>query len=176
MSDLWLVSVFKQRCINYAFASRLRHLKQVYTLVITKRCIHVQANQWASFTIRAYERGTKARLSFSGGPHAPVNMADSMEEVNEGGKKRRKMASLPRCTALYFVRQVFTNPWRSLEQTDRHTDRRLKIESKDLSTCSYGHVEWLQSCDNSSISRRENSNESGALVLNCASQPNTFIT
>ena len=34
---------------------------------------------------RAYERGTKARLTFSGGPHAPVNMADSMEEVNAGG-------------------------------------------------------------------------------------------
>ena len=29
---------------------------------------------------------TKARLSFSGGPHAPVNMADSMEEVDVGGK------------------------------------------------------------------------------------------
>ena len=35
---------------------------------------------------RAYERGTKARLSFSGGLHAPVNMADSMEEVNVGRK------------------------------------------------------------------------------------------
>ena len=33
---------------------------------------------------RTCERGTKARLSFSGGPHAPVNMADSMEEENEG--------------------------------------------------------------------------------------------
>ena len=32
---------------------------------------------------RTYERCTKARLSFSGGPHAPVNMADSME--NAGG-------------------------------------------------------------------------------------------
>ena len=30
---------------------------------------------------RTYERGTKARLSFSGGPHAPVNMADSMENA-----------------------------------------------------------------------------------------------
>ena len=28
---------------------------------------------------RTFECGTKARLSFSGGPHAPVNMADSME-------------------------------------------------------------------------------------------------
>ena len=36
---------------------------------------------------RTYKRGAKARLSFSGGPHAPVNMADSMEEVNVGGKK-----------------------------------------------------------------------------------------
>ena len=42
----------------------------------------------ANFTImrRTYERGTKARLSFSGGPHAPVNMADSTEEANVGGK------------------------------------------------------------------------------------------
>ena len=30
---------------------------------------------------RTYERGAKARLSFSGGPHAPVNMADSMENA-----------------------------------------------------------------------------------------------
>ena len=29
--------------------------------------------------MRRYECGTKARLSFSGGPHAPVNMADSMD-------------------------------------------------------------------------------------------------
>ena len=36
---------------------------------------------------RTYKRGTKAKLSFSGGPHAPVNMAESMEEVNVGGKK-----------------------------------------------------------------------------------------
>ena len=30
---------------------------------------------------RKYELDTKARLSFSGGPHAPVNMADSMENA-----------------------------------------------------------------------------------------------
>ena len=35
---------------------------------------------------RTYERYTKARLSFSGGPHAPVNMADSIEDLNVGGK------------------------------------------------------------------------------------------
>ena len=40
---------------------------------------------------RTYERDTKARLSFCGGPHAPVNMADSVEEVNVGGGKTRKM-------------------------------------------------------------------------------------
>ena len=28
-----------------------------------------------------FERCAKARLSFSGGPHAPVNMADSMENA-----------------------------------------------------------------------------------------------
>ena len=31
---------------------------------------------------RTYERGATARLSFSGGPHTPVNMVDSME--NDG--------------------------------------------------------------------------------------------
>ena len=55
---------------------------------------------------RMYERGTKERRSFSGGPHAPVNMADSMEEVNVGGKETSQdMSPLLRCTALYFVRQ-----------------------------------------------------------------------
>ena len=45
---------------------------------------------WASHTImrRTFERVTKARLSFSGGPHAPVNMADSME--NAGVPKNSK--------------------------------------------------------------------------------------
>ena len=36
---------------------------------------------------RTYERGTKATLSFSGGPHAPVNMAEYGSECrwkNEG--------------------------------------------------------------------------------------------
>ena len=61
----------------------------------------------ANFTImrRTYERGTKARLSFSGGPHAPVNMADSMEEMNEGGEKpRRKWHSRNvRSTVLHYI-------------------------------------------------------------------------
>ena len=35
---------------------------------------------------RTYERGTKARLGLSGGPHAPVNMAGIMEDVNVSGK------------------------------------------------------------------------------------------
>ena len=30
---------------------------------------------------RKFKCGTKARLRFSGGPHAPVNMADSMENA-----------------------------------------------------------------------------------------------
>ena len=36
-----------------------------------------------SFTImrRTFEHGAKARPSLSGGPHAPVNMADSMENT-----------------------------------------------------------------------------------------------
>ena len=30
---------------------------------------------------RTFQHGTRARLSLSGGPHAPVNMADSMENA-----------------------------------------------------------------------------------------------
>ena len=30
---------------------------------------------------RTFESGTKARLIFSGGPHAPANMADRMENA-----------------------------------------------------------------------------------------------
>ena len=59
---------------------------------------------------RTDKRSTKARLSFSGGPHTPVNMADSMEEVNKGRKRTQEIARLLRCTALYFVHQVFANP------------------------------------------------------------------
>ena len=33
---------------------------------------------------------------------APANMADSVEEVNVGGKKMQEMACLLRCIALYF--------------------------------------------------------------------------
>ena len=61
-------------------------------------------------TSAAPKRGTKARLSFSGGPHAPVNLADNMEEVNVGGKKHRKWRVC--CAVLRFIlTQVFANPW-----------------------------------------------------------------
>ena len=60
---------------------------------------------------RTYEHGTKARLSFSGGTHAPANMAERMEEVNAAGKKvAQEMARLLRCNALYFLHHVFENP------------------------------------------------------------------
>ena len=49
---------------------------------------------------RTFVHGAKARLSFSGGPHAPVNMADSVEEVNEGGEKRSKWHSRNVCFAV----------------------------------------------------------------------------
>ena len=58
---------------------------------------------------RTYARGTKARLSFSGGPHAPVNMGDSMEEVNVGGKKKNAEDAIPETfAALYCV--IFRTP------------------------------------------------------------------
>ena len=44
----------------------------------------------AGFTVmhRTFKDSAKVRFSFSGGPHAPVNMVDSMEEGNISGKKK----------------------------------------------------------------------------------------
>ena len=75
------------------------------TVVVTySRVAQCNANtrSAACLTImrRTCERGTKARLSFSGGPHAPVNVADSMEEVSVGGKIRRKWHSGNFCCAV----------------------------------------------------------------------------
>ena len=51
-----------------------------------------------------YERSGKARLSFSGRPHAPVNMADSTKEVNVGGKKGMNLHSGKVCCAvLHYI-------------------------------------------------------------------------
>ena len=50
---------------------------------------------------RTNERGIKARLSFSGGSHIPVNMADSMEEVNVGRKNPAGNGILGTFAALY---------------------------------------------------------------------------
>ena len=37
---------------------------------------------------RTYESGAKARLSYCGGPHASVNLADSLEEMNVDEKEK----------------------------------------------------------------------------------------
>ena len=37
---------------------------------------------------RTFEHGTRAMLSFSGGPHSPVNTVGRMEEVNVSGTKK----------------------------------------------------------------------------------------
>ena len=61
---------------------------------------------------RTYERGTKARLSFSGGSHAPVNMADSMKEVNVGGKKTpQEMPRLLRYISYAKLSQILEILW-----------------------------------------------------------------
>ena len=64
---------------------------------------NVTTHKYASFTImrRTYERGTKARLSFSDGLHTPANMADSMEEVHVG--KRRKWHCGNVCYAIFHA-------------------------------------------------------------------------
>ena len=48
-----------------------------------------------------FERGTRVRLSFSDRPHAPVNMAGGVEEVNVCGKKCRKWHIC--CTVLRYI-------------------------------------------------------------------------
>ena len=45
---------------------------------------------------RTFERGTKARLSFSGGPHSPVNVADSMENAGSSTVPGSKEAKVPK--------------------------------------------------------------------------------
>ena len=52
---------------------------------------------------RTYERGTKGRLSFSGGQHASVNMADSMEEVNVAEKKKNRTKWHVSCVVQRFI-------------------------------------------------------------------------
>ena len=45
---------------------------------------------------RTFECGTKVRLSFSGGPHSPVNMADSMENAGSSIVPGSKEAKVPK--------------------------------------------------------------------------------
>ena len=60
-------------------------------------------NNRESFTIKriTQEHGIKAILSFSGGLHAPVHMADIMEKVNAGRKQRRKWHVC--CAVLQYI-------------------------------------------------------------------------
>ena len=51
--------------------------------------------------VRAWWHQSEA--NFSGGPHGPANMTDSMEEVNEGGEKRGKWHSRNVCSAVYSI-------------------------------------------------------------------------
>ena len=63
---------------------------------------------------RMYKHGTKARLCFSGGPHAPVNMADSMEVMLVGTKCRKWHIC---CTVLHYISYMpsFCNSLKFLE-------------------------------------------------------------
>ena len=58
---------------------------------------------------RSYERYTKARLSLSGGPHTPANMADNLEEVirptNYGGFSERACLEASLFRQPYVIRQ-----------------------------------------------------------------------
>ena len=66
-------------------------------------------NKPVSQSFAERKRGTKAMLSFSGGPHAPVNVADSMEEVNVGVKNAGNSMFALLYIIKYFVCQVFAN-------------------------------------------------------------------
>ena len=82
--------------------------------------------------MRRTQRGTKARLGFSGGPHAPVNMADSMEEVHV---VRQVVANLevlrrdshrlfgskngPTTGILHTIRHVYRSMWPTREERPR---------------------------------------------------------
>ena len=68
---------------------------------------------------RPQERGTKVRLNFSGGPHAPVNMADNIDKVNVSGKKNTENGTF---TALYCT--IFRTPRNSWSSSGLH--RRFK--------------------------------------------------
>ena len=82
--------------------------EQVWQLVLSQYSGNFYKRVSQSCTERT-SMAPKWGFSFSGGPHAPVNMADSMEEVNVGGKTQ-EIACFLCCTVLYFVCQVFANP------------------------------------------------------------------
>ena len=70
---------------------------------------------------RTFEHGTRARLYFSGGPHAPVNMVDSVENAGtstvSGSKEAMEVPKKfkdPACftTSIHFfhiIRHVYRN-------------------------------------------------------------------
>ena len=68
---------YKYHSKKYALRQKIRWRLELWGAL---RIMGVTAPSNASFTImrRTFERGAEARLSFSGGPHAPVSMADSV--------------------------------------------------------------------------------------------------
>ena len=65
-------------------------------------------------TGRTYKHGTKVSFSFSSWPHAPVNMAESMEEVNVGGGKCSKWHVC--CAVLCYISYTkFRKPFEFFE-------------------------------------------------------------
>ena len=95
-----LLFSFERYCTRTTDRNKGRAVKgsrQDFTSKGQKLCILIYISHLinsmtiSKFTImrRAYKCGTKARLSFSCGSHAPVIM---MEEVNVGGKKPQEMA------------------------------------------------------------------------------------
>ena len=76
---------------------------------------------------RTYERGIKARLSFSGGPHAPVNMAESMEERKKTRRKWHvccavlRYISYAKFSQILEVLQDFDRLWIQKQSNYRHS-------------------------------------------------------
>ena len=99
------ISLYHSHCALFPWSDTRRSWKWHQSL------FHPTGNlkkiyMWVSQSCAEHTSGTKVRVSISGGPHAPVNMANSME-VNVGGKKMQEMACLLCCIALYFVHRVF---------------------------------------------------------------------
>ena len=88
---------------------------------------------------RTLERGTKARLIYSGGPHAPVNMTDSMENAGSwtvsGSKEAMEVPKDLRKRGLRNIAQYSAAnvPFPAFVSTDIHFSHIIRHVSRQRS-------------------------------------------